>query len=337
MKANFLLLLVGSCIGIVLGIGAGLTINRVFKEDVRGSSFESLEHLRSELGKKDKRDHKADRSVSLRSLIEAHPSDAIIYTLKPNLEVKFQRSRVRTNSHGMRGEEISVEKPEGVFRIAVLGDSFVFGWGVEEEESFVSLIGKRLTELSGDDVRVQMLNFGVPGYSTFQEVAAYEEFGRKFKPDVVLVYVVDNDFGFPFYIRDLSDSAKLVPEVRMRSLSRKIKDPEKLAKMAHLLSLIDPNQALRRLADLCEEDGAKLIVTINPRKRWMKDRERLTVLDSEPRIQYVSMRERYIKHIRENNIEPKKLSLRGDPHPSVLGHQIYAAILAEDLLQILRQ
>ena len=52
------------------------------------------------------------------------------YELRPNLEKFAQNALVRTNSHGMRDRERSIERPAGVFRIAVLGDSFTFGFGV---------------------------------------------------------------------------------------------------------------------------------------------------------------------------------------------------------------
>jgi hypothetical protein len=109
--------------------------------------------------------------VSLRAIVRSHPSDSIIYTLKPDLDLNFVRARVQTNSCGMRSPERPIVKPPGVYRIALLGDSFAFGWGVEQHETFAQKLEDVLNKRSRGHVKFEVLNFGVPGYSTFQEVA----------------------------------------------------------------------------------------------------------------------------------------------------------------------
>jgi hypothetical protein len=94
---------------------------------------------------------------------------------------------VRINSHGLRGPETSREKPPGVRRIAVLGDSFTWGVGATEPELFTSLIEKSLPG-------VEVLNFGVSGYSPVQHRLLTEKV-LSFAPDaVVVVFCLGNDF-----------------------------------------------------------------------------------------------------------------------------------------------
>jgi hypothetical protein len=94
---------------------------------------------------------------------------------------------VRINSHGLRGPERTREKPPGVRRIAVLGDSFTWGVGAAEPELFTTLIEK---ELRGTEV----LNFGVAGYSPVQYHLLTEKV-LSFHPDVVVVaFCLGNDF-----------------------------------------------------------------------------------------------------------------------------------------------
>jgi hypothetical protein len=94
---------------------------------------------------------------------------------------------VRINGHGLRGPETSREKPPGVRRIAVLGDSFTWGVGASEEELFTSLIEKGLPG-------TQVLNFGVSGYSPVQYHLLTEKV-LSFDPDiVVIVFCLGNDF-----------------------------------------------------------------------------------------------------------------------------------------------
>jgi hypothetical protein len=64
------------------------------------------------------------------------------YDLKPGYRGEGERSPylvhppIAINSLGLRGRDAAAEKPPGAFRILCLGDSYVFGWGVDDEESF---------------------------------------------------------------------------------------------------------------------------------------------------------------------------------------------------------
>src|SRR5258706_9667952 len=71
--------------------------------------------------------------------------------------------RVSISAAGFRDREWTKEKPKGTTRIAVLGDSFVFGSGVDADARMTNLLEARL----GGPTEV--LNFGVPGYGTDQE------------------------------------------------------------------------------------------------------------------------------------------------------------------------
>ena len=53
-------------------------------------------------------------------------------------------TKVNINKAGFRDYEYSVDKPEGVFRIAVLGDSLIFGFGVNLEDTFPKVLERML-------------------------------------------------------------------------------------------------------------------------------------------------------------------------------------------------
>jgi len=95
-------------------------------------------------------------------------------------------SHVSVNRHGFRGPDRSVAKPEDALRIAVMGDSFVEALHVEYEESLAgrleSVLGKEIPQR-----RVEVLNFGVSGYGTGQELMQYRSSVARFSPDVVLL------------------------------------------------------------------------------------------------------------------------------------------------------
>jgi len=93
--------------------------------------------------------------------------------------------RIRTDANGFRStREIGLKRP-GVFRIAVLGDSFTFGASVHEEHLYPGVIERALR---GRTVRpVEVVNLGVPGYGVHQEHAALAEQGLALDPNLVVV------------------------------------------------------------------------------------------------------------------------------------------------------
>jgi len=101
----------------------------------------------------------------------------------------FIQTYERTNSHGQRDKKRTLEKPDGVRRILLLGDSVVEGYGLRESET----ISRRLEDLY-DDGSTEVLNFGVSAYCTLAEVELLEVKGLRFDPDVVIIVFVENDF-----------------------------------------------------------------------------------------------------------------------------------------------
>ena len=99
--------------------------------------------------------------------------------------------RLQINSTGQRGSELPPLSQPGV-RLLFLGDSITFGADVPEEETFVKRVQDRLTS---PEQRVTTINGGVPGYSTYQELAYHRYVGQQLRPDVVvLVFFNGNDF-----------------------------------------------------------------------------------------------------------------------------------------------
>lgn len=110
-------------------------------------------------------------------------------------------TEVAINRQGLRGPELE-RLPRGGLRVLVLGDSFAFGVGAEQGESYPA----RLEEvLRSRGVRAQVLNAGVPGYSVPDAVTWFAAHGKALAPDVVLLTV--------FTGNDLQDAAPGGPKV----------------------------------------------------------------------------------------------------------------------------
>lgn len=137
----------------------------------------------------------------LKDIIAPSDNPRLIYELIPNRRGVFFGKPYRTNSSGMRGPGTVVVKPEGVWRIAALGDSTMFGWGVKQEETYVSVLQEALNA-AGDSKRYEVLNFAIPGYNTAMEAEFYKTRAAAFSPDLILIQFDINDLALPNFVLD---------------------------------------------------------------------------------------------------------------------------------------
>jgi hypothetical protein len=96
------------------------------------------------------------------------------------------------NSLGLRDRERSpVEVEQGRPRVVALGDSVLFGGGVDLKEIFAIRLERELQKSLG--AQAQVFNLGVPGYNTRNEVEYYKLRGAALRPDLILVAYCLND------------------------------------------------------------------------------------------------------------------------------------------------
>jgi hypothetical protein len=333
---NLLLIFFGILLG-TLGAGIlGFTVDYFYPILPRSASFDSVSELHQAMLQRGEQDVDETGSVSLRSIVIPHPDEEIIFDLAPNLDVRFQRARTKTNSSGLRSPEIRFKNPPDI-RIAVLGDSFAFGWGVEEEQAFPRVLERYLAHLFAP-LEVEVINLGVPGYSTFQEVALFEERILALQPDIALVFFIENDFGMPFFLNDLSGSGAIAPVQQVVRRFWITEEPEELAKRDRLNELADPSRALLHLEQLGIQNGFLPLVAINPRPQWREDYGRLWAFpQSEGVLRHIGLRRGFMSLFNSRGVEAEKLSLDFDPHPSALKHQWLAELLAGELFTVIAE
>ncbi|HKQ60820.1 MAG TPA: SGNH/GDSL hydrolase family protein [Candidatus Polarisedimenticolaceae bacterium] len=103
--------------------------------------------------------------------------------------------RLRFDRDGFRGPDRPYERPAGVRRLALIGDSIVAAIGCQEEDTAAAVL-ERLLRASQPEVRWEVLNFGVSGSSTGQELVLWRELASRYHPDLVVVgYFAGNDFA----------------------------------------------------------------------------------------------------------------------------------------------
>jgi hypothetical protein len=228
------LLLLGSAL---VGVVAAEMILRLSRPGIR-QPFQVRATIESERGK----------------FCEYHP--LLGWAAKPDVEGVLRsidvEHRVLQNRWGFRGKAHPEERT-GRPRVLVLGDSFVWGYGVEEGQLFTDLLERESVP------PIEVINLGVSGYGTDQELLLWREQGRRFRPDVVLLVVTpytdlldnvrDERYGYPKPLLDLQAPGPLratnVPVPRRDSgLWEWVEDAPEAERRRHALQGLAQRSAL---------------------------------------------------------------------------------------------
>jgi hypothetical protein len=302
--------------------------------------------------------HEGDGPVEVGHLIRPHAERRISYELIPNLDLEFKGAAVRTNADGFRGPACPRERAPGTLRIVGIGDSVLFGWGVEYEQCFAALL-EQLLEEDHPGVDVQFVNTGVPGYNTVMQVETLKAKGLAYQPDLVLVDFVVNDLQPPHFIPHevdyLSLSRSFLAELAAgrRPFQRfgppprlgsgtdfwaiNEFDPERVpAGLEDMVGLASFRRAMDELAELSVRHGFEVIVSTH-----VDAPEYLRETCAELGFPLIETGPRLAEYMEAHGLERRVDGLQlsdTDPHPTALAHrmqaeEIRARIAAEGLVQ----
>jgi hypothetical protein len=208
-----------------LGVNLGLTLGGLLMGVVIGeiglrvARVEGYPKIGDVVDSAPTRFHTADRDLG--------------WKLKPGVSGEWNgegASFVQVNSDGLRDREHTKTKPPNTLRVAVLGDSFTEAIHVPIEQTFWSKLERKLGNCDAVKGRkkVEVINFGVQGYGTAQELMMLRKKVWDYSPDiVVLAFFIGNDVinnspqleydhYRPFFVYDAS--GKLVPDMSFRNL-----------------------------------------------------------------------------------------------------------------------
>lgn len=140
---------------------------------------------------------------------EPHPT--LNHTMRANLQTRSTSPfgeydvPIHSNSQGFRDLERTAEKPSGVRRIVLLGDSMLAALQVEFDEIFPRLLEQRLNAEQAAS-RWEVVNLGIGSYSPILEYLLLKEKGLAYRPDVVLL---------EFFPRDVHETMLVYPYCRL--------------------------------------------------------------------------------------------------------------------------
>jgi len=115
------------------------------------------------------------------------PDEFQLLDLKPSTQIDLLGKTFTTNRWRMRDRDYAPAKPDGVFRIALLGTSITMGTGVADADTFENVLEDRLNrELAGKKYQgIEILNFSIAGYGALQKLWLYDR-ALEFDPDIVI-------------------------------------------------------------------------------------------------------------------------------------------------------
>ncbi|MFC1549434.1 SGNH/GDSL hydrolase family protein [Nitrospirota bacterium] len=279
---------------------------------------------------------------ALGPMIRPSSNDKIAFEMRPDLIGSYAGAEFRTNNVGFRGDSYAFEKPPGTIRIFGIGDSFMFGQGVAQEETYMSVLEKALNN-KHNDRNWQTINSGVPDYNTYIELETLADKGLRFSPDVVILGFCKNDHELPALVRYMGMERELEAGKYLRN------DISFLAMyIKYRLNPVLPDRpplknnhkyrggfgaitsSVQRLYALQQQHGFDVVVLfIDPQKgdveNWFMDLSRALnfhIVDMEEDIRS------YMKHNGISDYYNSEMTVQ-DKHPSAIVHEMTARRLLE--------
>ena len=137
--------------------------------------------------------------VSLGQIILKSNNPRVVYELRSRLDVVFAGGRLTTSDSGYRGRDVAIPKPAGVYRVVGIGDSYMFGQGVSDEETYLARLPSAEPAVVSGRL-LETVNLAVPGFNTVMEVELLRERVARLDPDLILIEIVGNDLDLPNFL-----------------------------------------------------------------------------------------------------------------------------------------
>ncbi|HEB87124.1 MAG TPA: SGNH/GDSL hydrolase family protein, partial [Gammaproteobacteria bacterium] len=249
---------------------------------------------------------------------------------------------VRYNSLGFREREFDTDKSPGTYRIAVIGDSFAYGQGIEEQERFSNLLENWLNEQSADR-EYEVLNFARPGYETLDEIDVLEKTVLRINPDFVLLQWYINDVqGHESEKYEAGQSLNLVPHRLRRRSALFYLIHEQIARFTSPGTSFDDYQVaefgdeqspasvaakgtLQAFVRACKNRGIAVGIVVFSESYFRETpldflADRVLALCEEESIPCVDMRGKLLEYKEGRKLWASRL----DPHPSAFANKLTA-------------
>lgn len=280
-------------------------------------------------------------------------SEAIlrIFWNPPYLDPKYQRDdhawlkkNVTLNSFGYRDHQFNLERKSETYRIYSLGDSYTYGWYIDNELlSYPKVLEKLLLEKYGQ--KFEVINASKPGFNLTDEVLRFENQGMLFEPDLVTVGInifdiLGKDISTKYVSNDFVRSLRLY-QLSFGNLERtKIsKQTDQQIRNAYQDSSSEITKAeveLQRLKSMTDSIGAKLVVIVfpslnpeNPDKpyQYYQYNNQLKKIGAKNSISILDLLDSFSGYKDKKDLVLNPI----DPHPSIIADNLAANFIFRNL------
>ena len=194
--------------------------------------------------------------------------------LRYELVPEAKAGEISVNSDGFRGPEYSIPKPAKTFRIIMLGDSETLSIKLAQKDTLPMQLEALLNQ-NPKVLHYEVLNFGVEGYNTFQELEQLKTKGLKYNPDLVILNYCLNDpdpgeyyFNKSFFMRHSALVRYFTYRIKKAAIKRERRRLNIHSEIEQYYYLHQPKffapvkEAILEMADIARKRQEKLVVVI---------------------------------------------------------------------------
>lgn len=203
----------------------------------------------------------------------ASDDPVLVYELTPGAVSERDGIPIRINADGFRDDPFPGPRRPGEFRVVVVGDSVTAGHSVEMADAFAQLLERRLAARPPAGAsRATVLNLGVFGYATRQELRLLETRGLAYEPDLVILayHLNDPDVADAGQGRYFRRSPSLLVDELLRAVRalRLRGDEREYHRRIHEDHADEIAADLARLGALSRESGVPVLLAVLPLFQW---------------------------------------------------------------------
>lgn len=269
-----------------------------------------------------------------------------IFWNPPYLDPKYQRNdlkwiseNVSLNKFGYRDREYNLKKNDSVFRIYCLGDSYTYGWYINNvEDSWPKQLEKQLKEKYPDQ-KIEVINAAKPGFNLGMEINRFKAEGILFNPDLVLIGINSQDLAINEYpprftknqfIRDLRLYQLTFGNIERAKVGKKTYNEIKSTYTEESKQLKQAENNLNTLLKLTKNSSAKVGLVVFPEYnptnpngeyQFTEFHQQIKNLTNKLQILNIDLMESFADIEDKNRLVLNPI----DPHPSALADEIAAA------------
>lgn len=279
--------------------------------------------------------HEKDQNIAIRKSL-----DMLVDELIPNTKTTFKGTAFEINSFGLRDKEYTLEKPNGTFRMALLGGSFEMSSGVEAYQGYEWLIEDRLNleKPVSEFNNYEFFNFGVGGYGMTHCVKLIDSKVLKYDMDAV-IYICHSreyDRAIGRLYKQILSGADLEYDF-LKKIIKDAKLDKKMPRSEFLRKLDNVKTELirwgyKKMAEQCNDSGVVPVWVFLPTLEGLDSKEEyaeMSKLAKEAGFKITID----LSHVYDGHDLLTLWVQPWDRHPNVEGHQLIANMLYTKLMK----